>query len=127
MKNCDRLLFIFLVLIGICLIPSSVVSHTSNYVISKIWDGVDTMSVYSEGHGNVINHSHIDQGATHMHVDGLGAGTTRYLLVDISDTTNYPHANTTYIHLEWFEVEVDGSAAAEYQVNLGFIENVDSL
>lgn len=85
-----------------------------------------TMTVNSEGRADVVQHAHIDSGAIHFHLAGLGVATTRYILIDISDTTNYPHNNTDYAHIEWIELEVDGSAAAAYTVNLGFLENVDA-
>jgi hypothetical protein len=94
------------------------------YVTDEVND--TTMTVNSEGRGDIVQHAHIDSGATHFHLAGLGIATTRYILIDISDTTNYPHSNTTYAHVEWVQLEVDGSAAAAYTVNFGFLENVDT-
>ena len=91
-----------------------------------ITDGTDDVTVNSDGHLDVVQHTHPDTGAVHFHIDGLTTGTTRYILVDLSDTTNYPHVNTTYAHLEWLQIEVDGTNAAEYKVYIGFLENVDA-
>ncbi len=95
---------------------------------SQLVDAVtgEPMTVNTEGRGDVVQHSHVDQGSLHMHVDGLTAATYRYILIDISDTVNYPHSNTDYAHIEWVEVEVDGSAQATFQLNLGFLKDVDA-
>lgn len=86
----------------------------------------DTMTVNSEGRGDVIQHAHVSQGTQHFHIDGLTTGTYRYILIDISDTTNYPHTLTDYVHVEWLEIEVDADVQGAYSVNLGFLDNVDA-
>lgn len=85
-----------------------------------------TAGIDDDGRLAVTPHSHHNNGTIHMHVDGLTTGTTRYILVDISNTTDYPHTNTDFVHLEWFDIEVDGNTSANYTVNLGFLENVDA-
>jgi hypothetical protein len=86
----------------------------------------NVMTVNSDGRGDIIQHSHLDSGAMHMHVDDLTAGTYRYIAVDISNTSGYPHDNTNYAHIEWLQLEVDGTNSAVYTVRLGFLENVDA-
>lgn len=73
----------------------------------------------------VVQHAHPDTGAIHFHIDGLTVGTYRFILIDISDITNYPHANTTYAHVEWVEIQVDSNNTGAYSVSLGFLENVN--
>jgi len=53
---------------------------------------------------------------------------TSFILIDISDTVNYPHSETGYVHVDWFEVQVDASTtpAADYKINLGYLDNVDA-
>jgi hypothetical protein len=74
---------------------------------------------------HVVPHAHSDQGTIHFHMEDLTAGTYRVIVIDISDTDNYPHTKTDYVHLEWLEIEVDGDVIADYQINLGYLENVD--
>ena len=78
------------------------------------------------GHLSVIAHGHEDAGVAHFHVEGLTVATYRYILIDRSDTTNYPHANDLELHLEWLQVEVDANNTGEYTLNFGFLENVDA-
>ena len=91
---------------------------------TRITDGVETATINTEGNLNITPHAHPDNGVFHFHVDGLAAD-TKYILVDISDTGNYPHANTDYVHIDWLDFEVDASANADYTVSIGFLEDVD--
>lgn len=75
---------------------------------------------------SVINHGHSDQGVAHFHIEGLGAGTYTYILIDLSDTTNYPHDYTSVLHIDWLKFEVDASATGDYIVSWGVVENVDA-
>jgi hypothetical protein len=77
------------------------------------------------GHLSVITHGHEDSGVAHFHIEGLTAATYRYILVDRSDTTNYPHDNDLELHVEWLQLEVDANNTAEYDLQFGFLENVD--
>lgn len=92
----------------------------------KITDGTETASVNTENRLDIVQHAHPDTGAIHFHVDGLTAGTTRYILIDLSDTTNYPHVNTGYVHIDWIEAQVDSNNTGAYKINLGFLKNVDA-
>lgn len=90
----------------------------------KITDGTETATINPEGRLDVVSHAHPDNGVFHFHVDGV-ATDTNFILVDISDTSNYPHANTDYVHIDWLDFEVDASANASYTVSIGFLEDVD--
>lgn len=85
----------------------------------------EALDINIEGRAEIVQHAHPDTGAIHFHVEGLTAGTYRFILIDLSDTTNYPHANTSYAHVEWIEAQVDSNNTGDYTVSLGFLENVD--
>lgn len=82
------------------------------------------MEVNSEGRADVVQHAHPGNGVFHFKADDLTASQD-FILIDISDTINFPHVETGYVHLEWFAYEVDASNNAAYELSLGFLENVD--
>lgn len=81
-------------------------------------------SINSDGYADVTQHAHPDNGWVHFHSGDITASQD-FILVDISDTTNYPHTLTTYCHLEWLRLEVDSSNTGDYTVEVGFLNNVD--
>lgn len=60
----------------------------------------------------------------HIDVDDI-ATTTGYMLVDLSDTTNWPHTPTGHIDLLYLVVDIDPDATFQGDVSLGFLSNVD--
>lgn len=98
--------------------------------IRKLWIADETSGETANvEHGSVstIEHSHADQGTFHFYAPGVDASTD-YILIDLSDTTNYPHDNTTIIHLDWICWDIDASTtpAAAYMVGWGYLDNVDA-
>lgn len=81
-------------------------------------------TVNKQGRMDVIQHAHADNTAVHFNVEAITASQD-FILVDISDTTNYKHQNTDWIHLEWLRISTDGSGPADYFIEIGFLENVD--
>ncbi|MHA2329811.1 MAG: hypothetical protein ACXACR_14945 [Candidatus Hodarchaeales archaeon] len=79
----------------------------------------------SEGRLDVVQHSHPNNGIIHFHIEDVDT-TSRFILIDVSDITNYPHDSNTYIHLEDLDVQIDAAAAASYEIELVFLENVDA-
>lgn len=85
--------------------PDTVTRHgrTSQYVVGGF---ADTQTV------------HLDTGSV--------AAQTAFMLVDISDTTNWKHTNTDHIIIDHFLVEVDPDANYLGEVKVGFLTNVDA-
>jgi hypothetical protein len=82
------------------------------------------ISTNSEGRIDVVTHAHPNHG--HAGFESDIAATADFILIDLSDTTNYPHTLTSYIHLENIFVIVDATADADYTVQIGWVENVDA-
>jgi hypothetical protein len=63
-----------------------------------------------------------------VHLDAEVTATTAYMLVDKSDTTNWPHTKDAGYHivLEYIVVQADPDTAFLGQVELGFLKNVDA-
>lgn len=84
-------------------------------------------TVNTEGRLDVVQHSHPGSGYIHVDFDvTAGAGDTDLILIDLSDTTNYPHSETGYIHIEEIHIDIDSGSSSVYSVTIGFLENVDA-
>lgn len=61
----------------------------------------------------------------HFHVNNLTVGTYKFILIDISDVTNYKHlGGTEYAHLEREDVSVTCDINGAWVATIGFLENV---
>lgn len=64
---------------------------------------------------------------TTIHLDAQSiAAQTAFMLIDLSDTTNWPHSLTGHINIEYIVLEVDPDASYLGEVKLGFLSNVDA-
>lgn len=77
------------------------------------------------GHLDVIAHAHAEGGLFHF-VSGSLSADQDFIVIDKSDTTNYPHDNTGWLHSGWFLLKIDADSAAAYTIRLGFLANVDA-
>ncbi len=60
-----------------------------------------------------------------VHLDtGAVAVQTAFMLIDISDTTNWPHTNTDHIIIRHLLLEVDPDATYLGEIKVGFLSNV---
>lgn len=61
-----------------------------------------------------------------VHMDtGSVAAQTAFMIVDISDTTNWAHSNTDHIIIRHILIEVDPDANYLGEIKVGFLSNVD--
>jgi hypothetical protein len=100
-------------------------NQTDKTQFAKITDGTNDMTVNSEGRADTVAHSHPDTVVAHFSSGPITA-TQNYILVDISDTTNYKHVNTGFLHWEWLRIFSEVSANANYKVEVGYLSNVDA-
>lgn len=64
---------------------------------------------------------------TTIHLDAQNIqAQTAYMLIDLSDTTNWKHTETGHINLEYLIVEVDPDSGYLGEVKIGFLTNVDA-
>lgn len=61
----------------------------------------------------------------HLDAEDIDA-TTGFMLVDLSDTTNWPHSDTGHIDLLFFTMTTDPHATFSGDIQLGFLTNVDA-
>lgn len=61
-----------------------------------------------------------------VHLDTQSvAAQEAFMLIDLSDTTNWAHSLTGHINLEYMIIEVDPDASYLGEVKIGFLSNVD--
>jgi len=51
--------------------------------------------------------------------------TTGFMLVDLSDTTNWPHTNTGHIVIDYIILEAEPTTTFRGSIELGYLKNVD--
>lgn len=71
---------------------------------------------------STIEHAHGSRGQVHFHVENISAD-YRCILVDLSDSTNWPHTETSVVHIEDIDAQVDSSGTAEWDLELIFLED----
>lgn len=54
------------------------------------------------------------------------SGTTTYILIDLTDTTNWPHKDTGELHINSIEINLDKAAASTTTVRLGVVNFVNA-
>ncbi len=60
-----------------------------------------------------------------VHIDtGSVATQTAFMIVDISDTTNWQHVNTDHVIIRHLLIEVDPDANFLGEIKIGFLDNV---
>lgn len=66
-----------------------------------------------------------DVEVAHLDAEDVAA-TTGFMLVDLSDTTNWPHTNTGHIDLLFIIITTDPTTTFRGDIQLGFLSNVDA-
>ena len=62
----------------------------------------------------------------HVHLDVQAlAAVKAYMLIDLSDTTNWPHSTANHIVLERLNAHIDPSVAFRGDIDIGFLSSVD--
>ena len=74
---------------------------------------------------DIVEHAHGGSGMIHYQKSGISVSEDA-ILIDSSDTINYPHNDAGAIHVAWFNFDIDPSIDAEYILQIGFLENVDA-
>lgn len=61
----------------------------------------------------------------HLDTGSVGAQTA-FMLIDLSDTTNWKHTNTDHIIIRHLLIEVDPDSTYLGEIKVGFLDNVDA-
>lgn len=67
-----------------------------------------------------------DTDIVHMDVQDIQVAETAYMLIDLSDMTNWPHSETGHINIEYAAIEIDPTDAFVGEIKFGFLTDVDA-
>ncbi len=76
-------------------------------------------------HSQYVVTGFADAQSVHLDTDSVGA-VTAFMLVDISDTTNWKHTNTDHVIIDHILIEVDPDADFLGEIKVGFLSSVDA-
>lgn len=111
-------------------LDETLLNETEAIVTRSVLVGEDGAGVYrnasvdTNNHLDIVPHGHPEGG--HVLFKKTFSATEDVIVIDLSDTTNYPHDYTSWIHSMNMILGIDASADAEYVIQLGFLKNVDS-
>ena len=60
-----------------------------------------------------------------VHIDGDVSASTGFMVIDLSDTTNWPYAETGHIDVVYIVINVNPTGTFSGDIQLGFLTNVD--
>jgi len=61
-----------------------------------------------------------------VHLDADVSSTTAFMLVDLSDTTNWPHSKTGHLDMAYLIINADPATNFAGDIELGFLSDVDA-
>ncbi|GAI22082.1 unnamed protein product, partial [marine sediment metagenome] len=93
---------------------------------NKLTDGEDLASITDEGYQDVSIHGSHDGDSISFEEDDIDV-TTGYVLIDLSDTTNYPHSGTERVGVDWIVVTGLADTSAVGYFDIGFITRIDGV
>lgn len=97
-------------------------SYFKSILITDATTG-ETATVNVDGHLDIVPHGHPEGGNILFKKDF--SASEDLILIDLSDTTNYPHDNTSWLHTHNMVMSIQGSTSADYTIQIGFLESVD--
>ena len=65
-----------------------------------------------------------DDFTVHIDVQNIGASQA-FMLIDLSDTINWPHTNTGHFNITFVNLSIDPSTSFRGDIFFGFLSNVD--
>jgi len=69
---------------------------------------------------------HVDIEVVHIDIEQSATTTTGYMVIDLSDTTNWPHTATGHIDIVYILINVNPTATFVGDIELGFLSSVDA-
>jgi len=69
---------------------------------------------------------HVDIEVVHIDVEVAGTATTAFMLIDLTDTTNWPHTATGHIDIAYWMFNVNPTATFVGDIDVGFLSAVDA-
>lgn len=101
-----------------------ILEEAMKQVIVRDGDTGNELAIDTNGAASIVQEKHSDSSFIHADIAVTGGTNIDFILVDLSDTTNYKHSNTNNIILEEIYIEVDAEVNADYVVEIDFLANV---
>lgn len=100
---------------------------TATPLPAGLYDGTNKITLVS--HESVVSlpitRAHVEQ--FHIHLDAESISSSQgFMLIDLSDTTNWPHTNTDHIVLQKVDVVITSGTTFRGGVVFGFLSDVDA-
>lgn len=76
-------------------------------------------------YGRAVTQRTVESFSASLSIQNLAASAD-YILIDLSDTTNFPHTDTGHIHWDGFLVSINPSVAFVGDIIFGYLKNVDA-
>lgn len=67
----------------------------------------------------------VDTEIVHIDAENISAEEA-FMVIDLSDTTNWPHTNTGHIDILWIVINIDPDTTYAGDISLGFLTSVDA-
>lgn len=97
----------------------------SYVMIPALADGT-TVNLDDSARIGFVPHEHEGHADLHFHSTGI-TGDDTYILVDMSDSTNYPHGSgAVVLHVDAIDYEIDSDNSGSYDINFYYLENCDA-
>jgi hypothetical protein len=97
---------------------------TGKVYITDGTNDVDVLSYENENSLKVV-FGHAQHNSIHLDAENVQT-TTGYVLVDLSDTVNFPHTATTEIDVKWITINVNPDTSFAGEIEIGFLTDVDA-
>lgn len=79
-----------------------------------------------EDRSGTVAHSHSSTGYLHMHHEYTAPTALSILLIDLSDTSTWPHVSDSYWHLDILQMRIDAENNALWVISLWLLEDLTS-
>lgn len=91
-----------------------------------VGENKQSVDVFSSEDSNSLKVIAGDEENFVVHLDANNISSTEgFMLIDLSDTTNWPHTDTGHIDIIWITLNINPGSSFAGDVQLGFLTNVD--
>jgi len=109
--------------VGYNLLGDGTYAQTILALIYNLLNSIDVVSYEGDSSLRIVD-GHQEHSLVHMSLNGV-SGNTNYMLVDLSDTTNWPHTETGHLSINHIILSINPSTTFQGDILVGFLSNVD--
>ena len=99
---------------------------TARPLYTRLTDGTNDVDVVTdEGKSSIRTVTGINDGFhVALNAENISA-TTGYILVDLSDSVNFPHTNTDHVLIHWIDISVNPTTTFTGDICIGYLSAID--